>query len=59
MFCIQNYCFQGNLFMNTLEIVRFYIVVVCIPTPEFQYCDDVWNQAQTNQSKDRASTDVD
>lgn len=45
--------------MNTLEIVRFYIVVVCIPTPEFHYCDDVWNQAQTNQSKDRASTDVD
>lgn len=45
--------------MNTLEIVRFYIVVVCIPTPEFHYCDDVWNQAQTNQSKDGAITDVD
>lgn len=68
MFCIQNYCFSrkfiyeylrnSQILYGTNNFIDIF-VVVCIPTPEFQYCDDVWNQAQANQSKDRASTDVD
>lgn len=58
MFCIQNYCFSRKFIY---EYLRNSQILYCgrVYSYEFQYCDDVWNQAQTNQSKDGAITDVD